>query len=131
MQPNGERAMNILLWVLQILAALLYGSSGVMKVFMFDRVSEGVPSFGALPKGVWMALGILELICVVGLIVPSAFHWRPTLTVAAAALLAVESLVFIGVHIKYHEVAPIVMSGALGLVLAFIAYGRLVLKPIT
>jgi hypothetical protein len=27
--------MNILLWVLQVLAALLYGSSGVMKVFMF------------------------------------------------------------------------------------------------
>ena len=28
--------MNILLWVLQVLAALLYGASGVMKVFMFD-----------------------------------------------------------------------------------------------
>jgi hypothetical protein len=25
--------MNILLWVLQVLAALLYGSSGVRKVF--------------------------------------------------------------------------------------------------
>ncbi len=45
--------------------------------------------------------------------------------------MAVESLVFIGVHIKYHEVAPIVISGALGLVLAFIAYGTLVLKPVT
>jgi hypothetical protein len=29
--------MNILLWVLQVLAALLYGASGVMKVFMFER----------------------------------------------------------------------------------------------
>ncbi len=36
--------MSILLWVLQALAALLYGASGVMKVFMFDKVSEGVPS---------------------------------------------------------------------------------------
>ena len=43
--------MNILLWVLQILGALLYGASGVMKVFMFDKVSEGVASFGALPRG--------------------------------------------------------------------------------
>jgi hypothetical protein len=33
--------MNILLWVLQILTALLYGGSGVMKVFMFDKVSGG------------------------------------------------------------------------------------------
>ena len=31
--------MNTLLWVLQVLAALLYGASGVMKVFMFDKVS--------------------------------------------------------------------------------------------
>ena len=64
--------MNILLWVLQLLAALLYGASGVMKVFMFDKVSEGVPSFGALPREAWMALGILELVCTVGLIVPAA-----------------------------------------------------------
>ncbi len=49
--------MNILLWVLQVLAALLYGASGVMKVFMFDKVSEQVPSFGALPRQAWMALG--------------------------------------------------------------------------
>ena len=38
--------MNRLLWVLQILAALLYGSSGVMKVFMFEEISQDVPSFG-------------------------------------------------------------------------------------
>ena len=32
--------MNNLLWVLQILAALLYAASGVMKVFLFDKVSK-------------------------------------------------------------------------------------------
>ena len=41
-----------------------------------------------------------------------------------------QILVFIGVHVKYGEVAPIVFSGALGLVMAFVAYGRAVLKPI-
>ena len=98
--------MNILLWVLQVLAALVYGASGVMKVFMFDKVSGDVASFGALPRGVWMALGILELVCMVGLIVPAAFRWQPQLTVVAATVLAIESLVFIGVHVKYHEIAP-------------------------
>lgn len=123
--------MNILLWVLQVLAALLYGASGVMKVFMFDKVSEGVPSFGALPREAWMGLGILELVCMVGLIVPAAFRWQPSLTVVAATVLALESLVFIGVHIKYREIPPIILSGALGLLMAFIAYGRMVLKPIS
>ena len=122
--------MNILLWVLQVLAALVYGSSGVMKVFMFDKVSQDVPSFGALPRKAWMALGILELVCTAGLIVPDAFHWQPMLTVVAASVLAVESLVFVWVHSKYREITPILFSGVLGLLMAFITYGRMVLKPI-
>ena len=48
--------MNILLWALQVLAALLYGASGVMKVFMFEKVSQDVPSFNALPREAWIAL---------------------------------------------------------------------------
>ena len=122
--------MNILLWILQILAALLYGASGVMKVFMFDKISADVRSFDALPRTAWMALGVLELACTVGLIVPAALHWHPVLTIAAAIVLALESLVFIGVHAKYREIAPIVMSGVLGLIMALVAYGRMVLAPI-
>jgi len=123
--------MNSLLWGLQILAALLFGASGVMKVFMFDKVSADVPSFGALPREAWMVLGILELVCTVGLIVPAALHWRPTLIVVAATVLAIESLLFVWVHVKYGEIAPIIFSGVLGLLMAFIAYGRMVLKPIS
>ena len=121
--------MNILLWVVQLLAALVYGASGVMKVFMFEKISGDVPSFGALPREAWMALGIVELVCAVGLVVPAALHWHPALTVVAATVLAIESLVFIGVHVKYREVAPIIMSGVLGLLMAFVAYGRTVLNP--
>jgi len=123
--------MNTLLWVLQALATLVYLASGTMKVFMFDKISSDVPSFGALPRRVWMGLGILELACSVGLIVPAALHWQPAITVAAAAILAIESLVFIWVHVKYGEIPPIVMSAVLGLLMAFIAYGRMVLAPIS
>ena len=123
--------MNMVLWIMQVLAALVYGASGVMKVFMFDKISGEVPSFGALPREVWMALGILELICAVLLILPGLLHWQPRLTVLAAVLLAIESLVFVGVHVKYGEVGSIVMSIVLGLFVAFIAYGRTVLKPLS
>ena len=122
--------MNILLWVLQALGALVFGASGVMKVFMFDKVSGDVPSFGALPRKAWTALGIIELVCVVGLIVPAALPWQPNLTVVAATVLAIETLLFIWVHVKYREIGPIIFSAVLGLVMAFIAYGRMVLKPI-
>lgn len=122
--------MNILLWILQGLAALLYAASGIMKVFMFDTISKDVRSFDALPRQAWTALGILELVCVVGLIVPATLHWHPRLTVVTAAILAVESLVFIGVHVKSREMGTIVMCVVLGLLMAFIAYGRMFLTPI-
>jgi hypothetical protein len=77
-----------------------------------------------------MILGILELACTVGLIVPAGFHWKPSLTILAATVLAVESLVFVGVHVRYREVTPMILSGALGLPMAFVAYGRMVLKPL-
>ena len=66
----------------------------------------------------------------VGLIVPAAFHWQPALTVVAATVLAIESLVFVWVHAKYGEFTPTILSGGLGLLMAFIAYGRMVLRPI-
>jgi len=122
--------MNILLWVLQALGALVYGASGVMKVFMFDKVSTDVQSFGALPRQAWTTLGIIELVCTVGLVVPAGLHWKPSLTVVAATVLAIESLVFIWVHVQYREIPAIIMSGILGLLMAFLAYGRMVLHPI-
>jgi hypothetical protein len=123
--------MNILLWTLQVFAALMYGVSGFIKVFMFEKVSKDVPSFGAWPRNAWTALGILELVCTVGLIAPAAFlHWNPTLTVAAATILAIESLVFIGVHAKYRESTSMIVSVMQGVLMAFIAYGRMFLNPL-
>jgi uncharacterized membrane protein YphA (DoxX/SURF4 family) len=122
--------MNILLWILQGLGALVYLASGVMKVFLFEKVSPDVPSFKVLPRKVWTVLGILELVCVAGLILPGALHWQPILTVVAAAVLAAESLVFIAVHVKSREVGPIIMSLVLGLLAAFIAYERLIPNPL-
>jgi uncharacterized membrane protein YphA (DoxX/SURF4 family) len=123
--------MNTALWVLQIVSALVFGASGVMKLTMLDKMSQEVPSFGALPRGAWKFLGVVELVSVVGLILPSALRWHPTLTAVAAAVLAAETLVFVWVHVKYREVPPIVLSAVLGLVMAFLAFGRAVLEPIS
>jgi len=90
----------------------------------------GVPSFAALPQEAWRALGIVELVCALGLIVPALFNWHPALTVVAAVVLAIESLVFVGMRAKYHETAFIFLSGALGLLMALVAYGRMILTPI-
>jgi len=122
--------MNILLWILQVLAAVLFASSGVMKVFLFDKVSKDVPSFGALPRHLWTALGILELLGAAVLILPGILHSHTDLIIVAAAVLCGESLLFIWVHMKYAEKTPIIMSAVLGVVMAFIAYGRFALAAL-
>lgn len=52
--------MNILFWVLQALAALVYGASGVMKVFMFDKVMQHVANHSTYHRG-QVALMIRQL----------------------------------------------------------------------
>mgnify|MGYP002775668250 CR=1 FL=1 len=81
------------------------------------HVRKGEPGrlvFGALPREAWAALGILELVCTIGLLVPAAVHWHPQLTGLAAALLAIESFVFIWVHVRYRETTPVILSAVLG-----------------
>ena len=119
--------METALTTLQVLAALMYAASGLMKTIGFDRVKDEVPSFGALPRRAWGVLGLVELACVVGLIAPLALGLPRGVGGGAAAVLAAESLVFIEVHVRYREVGSIVMSGALGLLMAAVAYGRLAL----
>jgi hypothetical protein len=50
--------------------------------------------------------------------------------VLAATVLTIESPVFGWVHANYGEITPIILSSALGLLMGFVAYGRMVLKPI-
>jgi hypothetical protein len=52
------------------------------------------------------------------------------LAAAAATVLMIESFVFVLVHLKYSEIAPIILSGVLGLLMAFIAYCRIGRNPI-
>jgi hypothetical protein len=101
-----------------------------MKVFLFDKVTKDVPSFGALPRTVWTALGILELLGTIMLILPGVLHSHSGLTIAAAITLCVESLLLIWVHMKYPERTPLIMIAVLGILMAFIAYGRFALAPL-
>lgn len=122
--------MNTVLWILQILGALLFLSSGVMKVFMLKKVSGDVASFGALPPRAWNALGVLELVCVIGLTVSPVLHWQTQLVALAAGVLALETLVFVWVHVRYRETTPIIFSALLGASMVFLAYGRYAIAPL-
>lgn len=124
--------MNALLWILQILGALVFGMSGMMgaaKVFSRDDVNADLPTLRVLPLQAWRALAILQLSCAIGLVVPAAFHWRPQVTVLAASVLVGVCSISIWAHAKHREIPAIVFGVVLGLMMAFVAYGRECLEP--
>ncbi len=123
--------MNVLLWVLQAVLALLYLSGGAYKVFSFDELATQML---ALSRTGWSALGVFEMAGAVLLIVPAATKWMPVLTPIAAAALALETLILAALYARYSlELAvtnPMVWAAVMGLLAAFVAYGRFVLRPL-
>ncbi len=121
--------MNILLWVLQAILGFLYGAGGYYKA---SHAGELAGQFPAIPAGGWRALGALELIGAVLLILPAAMRWMPTLTPLAAALLTVETLALCAVYARYS--LKLTAENPLGYALvmtalaAFVAYGRYALE---
>jgi hypothetical protein len=123
--------MNILLWVLQLALALLCLSGGAYKAFRFDELAN---QMRALSRGGWRALGVFEVLCGILLVVPAAATWMPILTPLAAAALALEALALAGVYARYSiklsAANPLVWSVVIGLMAAFVAYGRYALRPL-
>ncbi len=123
--------MNVLLWVLQVALALLYFSGGAYKVFMFDKLAN---QMSVLPRGGWRALGVLEMFGAVLLVVPAAARWMPELTPLAATVPTVETLAIAALYARYSlqlaATNPLVWAVVMGLLAAFVAYGRYAIRPL-
>ena len=124
--------MNILLWVLQIALAFLYLSGGAYKMSKPDALSKQVR--GTLSSGAWRAFGAIELLGGLLLVVPAALGRMPMLTAHAAALLTLETLFLAGIYakqsLKLVVANPLVWAAVMGIMAAFVAYGRYVLHPL-
>jgi hypothetical protein len=120
--------VNIFLWALQILLALHTAMGAVWK---FSNSEQTIPSLKAIPHGVWLALSLLELLCSLGLILPVFDKRLGALAPIAAACIAAEMLIFSGLHLYSREPkhGPMIYWLVVAAVGAFIAYGRLSLKP--
>jgi uncharacterized membrane protein YphA (DoxX/SURF4 family) len=75
--------MNIFLWIVQILLALLFTFAGVSKFLMpVDEMTKNMPAFMSL--GFIYFIGVCEVLGAIGLIVPWLTKVRPGLTPLAA-----------------------------------------------
>jgi hypothetical protein len=100
-------------------------------VWKYSNSEQAVPSLNAIPHGVWLAIGVLELLCSVGLIVPAFYKPLAILVPLAAACIAVEMLIFCGLHLRSGDAnhGPMIYWLVVAAVSAFIGYGRFALKP--
>lgn len=122
--------MNILLWVLQTLLAVHTAIGAAWKFSQSPAAT--MPSLAVIPNGIWQAMSMFELVCSLLLLLPAINKRLGILTPLAALSIAVEMLVFCGLHLAAGapDYGPMIYWLVAAAVCVFIAYGRYKLKPI-
>ena len=124
--------MNALLWILQIALAFMYLAGGAYKLSKPDLLAKQVR--GAVPGSAWRVLGVIELLGGLLLVLPAALDRMVMLTPHAAALLTLETLFLAVIYarqsVKLVAANPLIWAAGMGVLTAFVAYGRYVLVPL-
>jgi DoxX-like protein len=122
----GGRGINRALWIVQGLLALTFLFAGGMKLIMsIEEMTKDVP----LPGLFLRFLGVAEMLGAIGLILPGLLRIRPGLTPLAAAGLVIIMIGATVITLVTMGAAPALIPLTVGLLAAFVAYGRWRLAP--
>ena len=113
--------MTYALWIVQGLLALLFLFAGVMKLLM---PMEELAKEAGMPGPFLRFIAVVEVLGAIGLILPGLLRIRPGLTPLAAAGLVI---IMIGATVTSFVSGGVVMALmplVVGLLAAFVAYGR-------
>ena len=127
--------MNIVLWIIQGLLAVIFLMTGFMKV---SKSKDELKEAGG-ERMAWVddvsdrnlkVIGVLEILAAIGLILPQLTGILPWLTPLAAVALVLTMIGAIILHVRRGDGARLIMPTVVLLLLAaFVAYGRFVLIP--
>jgi len=125
--------MNVALWIVAGLLAAAFLASGAVKLVQPKEkmVASGMPALEDFSAGAVKAIGALEVLAAVGLILPAALGIAPVLVPLAAVgvvLLMADATI---THLRRHEVQEIVVPLALLAMAALVAWGRFGPESIT
>ncbi len=120
--------MSKALWVVQALLAVVFLFAGGVKLLTPPAV---LAAQMALPIPIWFIqfIGVCEVLGAVGLILPAALKIRPGLTPLAAAGLVVIMIGATTITAATMGVAMAIMPFVVGVLAAFVAFGRTRLAP--
>ena len=118
--------MNIALWIVQVLLALLFLFTGGMKLIMpIEEMTQQLP----MPGWFLRFIGVCEMLGGLGLILPWLLRIRPGLTPLAAAGLVVIMIGATVTTIMTGQIAISLVPLVVGILCLFVAYGRWRLAP--
>jgi len=123
--------MNSFLWILQILLALHTITGAVWK---FSHTAEQtMPALKVISPNGWLVLAVFELLCALGLILPALYKPAGIFAPLGAIGIATIMLVFCAIELRAGNanMGSITYWLVVIAVCAFVAYGRLVLRPLT
>jgi uncharacterized membrane protein YphA (DoxX/SURF4 family) len=125
---RSGRKLNVLLWVLQVLLAMLFMFAGVMKfVITVEEMTKQIP----FPGWFLHFIGGAEILGAIGLVLPGILRIRTGLTPLAAAALVVIMIGATAVNLKTGQGPAALITMVLGLLLVFVAYNRRRMAPHT
>jgi uncharacterized membrane protein YphA (DoxX/SURF4 family) len=118
---------NTVLWIVQGLLAIMFLFAGGSKLAMSAaQMAEQSKAVGGMqaPVAFIRFIGVCELLGAVGVVVPWLTGIRPGLTPLAAAGLVVIMIGATVINLTTTIPALAIFTAALGLLAAFVAYGR-------
>lgn len=114
--------MNIVLWVLQVLLALVFLAHGILLLAPPPEIAVQMNAF--LPRWFQVFLGLAELAAAVGLTLPGMARILPGLVPAAAAGVMIVMVAATGLHLVRGEFSSAGITFVLLLIAAFVGHGR-------
>jgi uncharacterized membrane protein len=123
--------MNILLWILQILLGVYFIFVGVSHFIVPPNLPAPMSWMYELPTWLHVVSGAAEILGGLGLILPGLTRIQTRLTPVAASGLVLVMVGAMIYHVLRGEFTNLVMNLILAALLAFIAYGRTRLSPLT
>jgi hypothetical protein len=122
-----ELMMNLALWIVAGLLAVVYLVSGAGKLIVPKEKLAAFPGAGWVEDfsaGAVKAIGALEVLAAVGLVLPAALGIAPVLVPLAAAGLVLLMGGAVITRIRRHEVKPMVADLVYLALAGFVAWGR-------
>ena len=118
--------MTRTLWIVQGLLALLFLFAGVMKLVMpIEEMTKQID----LPGPFLRFIAVAEVLGALGLILPGLLRIRPGLTPLAAAGLVIIMIGATVLNLAVGTIAMALIPLVVGLLAAFVAYGRWRIAP--